>query len=329
MSTREGGTETQGARQRTRRNEASRKAKMGDASRQALAEGSRHPKASVSDQKAITQSEEAPVTARQNGTSSKSQPVQSGGKEGSRKGPPSVSATQQLRRKRSVTMPGSLFPRSASLEPEPTPAAQKTHDRQVHFTPHGAEGPTNLPPPPLLNPIAEVSQASDDQNEDNPFISQRKTPTQVDRITSNTRDAKRFLEDFNLSPRSSPTPVSPTVSRTVPPRRLLLASPSDGHPSPPAMSAKAKGKQRAVEPEDEFETGDTSQVLRVNGKVQELRQAREERWQKEVERGEDPETSIILEERERDKERISQLEAEVIALKKQVCSFRCRYIRIY
>ena len=216
-------------------------------------------------------------------------------------------------------MPGSLFPRSASLEPEPTPAPlDKTDGRHVHFTPGTNEVVQQTPSGPSLPPVPEVSQTSEDADGDNPFISNRKTPAQVDRITSNSQDAKRFLEDFNLSPRSSPTPVSPIASRTIPPRRLLLATPSDAHSSPPMLSAKAKGKQRAILPEEEYETGDTSQVLRVNGKVQQLRQAREEQWQKDLEGGEDPETTFMLEERERDKERILQLEAELAALKKQV-----------
>ena len=233
--------------------------------------------------------------------------------------PPPVVVAQELKRKHSATMPGSLFPRSASLEPEPTPAPlQKISDRHVHFTPRVAEDPqVNLSTLPLPS-IAEESRAIHGEDDDNPFLSQRRTPAQIDRITSNSQDAKRFLEDHDPSPRSSPTPVSPTISRLAPPKRLLFVTSSDGKPSPPAMSAKAKGKQRVVDTEDEYEVGDTSQVLRVNGKVRELRRAREEQWQKEQERCDDPETSIILEEREKDKERIVQLEAEVAALRSQV-----------
>lgn len=62
-------------------------------------------------------------------------------------------------------------------------------------------------------------------------------------------------------------------------------------------------------------------MLRVRGKEKELRAAREEHIRKEQDRGEDPETSVYFEERERDKERIRALEEEVESLKQQVRVF--------
>lgn len=154
------------------------------------------------------------------------------------------------------------------------------------------------------------------EEHDNPFLSTG-TPANVDRITSNSDDAKRFLESFALSPHDSPIPDTPIPQRTAPPKRLLLLDPS----SPvPVISAKAKGKQKAADLGDEYEE-DNSQVVRVRGKERELREAQEDHLRREQERGDDPETTLIFEDRERDRDRIKELEAEVAALRQQASSF--------
>ncbi|EKM57845.1 uncharacterized protein PHACADRAFT_251723 [Phanerochaete carnosa HHB-10118-sp] len=244
--------------------------------------------------------------------------------------PPSSTLDLQ-KRKRGITMPGSLFPRSPSLDP--TPAPQKAEDRQVHFMARHDEVKLELPSAPTMNEIAEEPEEPPDLSQfprpfehdegDNPFLPTGMTPALVERITSNTEDAKRFLEDFTASPRSSPIPDTPIPTRTAPPRRLLIESPI-GPEAPvnvlPVLSVKAKGKQKATEPEEVYEEGN-SKVLRVRGKERELLEVQEEHQQKEQDRADDPETTIILEERGRDKERIRELEAELVVLKRQVCRY--------
>lgn len=66
----------------------------------------------------------------------------------------------------------------------------------------------------------------------------------------------------------------------------------------------------------EMTPADAAKAHRV--KERELRQAREEQLRKELETELDPETTLIMEERERDKERIRQLEDEIAWLKSQV-----------
>lgn len=218
----------------------------------------------------------------------------------------SVSAPlpREVRRKPSTTMPGSLFPRSASLDPEATPAV---HDDRIYpqLSQVDSYKSSSMKNQRLRN-LPDLSSRSP-----NPFVSNKSVPAR--RVISTTEDAKRFLEEFNSSPPSSPTPAIPIAPRVGAPRRRSNTTGSE------TVSPSAKGKARAQDTGLELDLAETTRELRVRGKEQELRDAREEHVRKEQERELDPETSMIFEERQRDKQRIQSLEEEVAWLKRQVC----------
>ena len=83
-------------------------------------------------------------------------------------------------------------------------------------------------------------------------------------------------------------------------------------------SSKDKGKARALDWEFNFADMDASGEMRVRGMERELYEAREEQRRKELEDEFDINQSILMEERERDRERIRMLEEEVARLKSQV-----------
>lgn len=85
------------------------------------------------------------------------------------------------------------------------------------------------------------------------------------------------------------------------------------------VPTKNKGKGRALDWEYDFADGETSGEVRVRGMEQELYEAREEQRRKELEDEFDLNQSILMEERERDRERIRMLEEEVSKLRSQVC----------
>ncbi|KAI0090205.1 hypothetical protein BDY19DRAFT_905246 [Irpex rosettiformis] len=227
--------------------------------------------------------------------------------------PPLRTFSNVVKRKASATMPGSLFPRSASIEPDPTPgpasygllrertkllaAVSRTPLHSVGFA---KERLTTRPP---------VTQSPGDPN---PFLGITNTLARARGVIGSTEDAKRFLEDYNPSSPSSPSPAMPLPVRG--PRKSY--GPNDDETSAIVAHSKSKGKERARDAD--FEWDDNSRVLRVRGKEQELREAREEHIRKEQERELDPETTLIMEERYHDKERIRKLEAEVAWLKSQL-----------
>jgi hypothetical protein len=313
VSTREGVHGIQGGSQLTRLNGTGKSVAQKAPRRELISDQVRMPNLHVSELKASShpdlslQDEPCAVSEPQPGNAVVPEPQES-----FLRPPSSRRDVQPTKRKRGVTMPGSLFPRSPSLEPTPAPP-RKDGNRLVSFTVPVNETSSSSSTSRPLDTVAEEGQPTDNERDDNPFLS-KDTPAHVDRITSNSDDAKRFLEDFDLSPRSSPIPDTPILQRAAPPKRLLLVDPS----SPmPAISAKAKGKQKAIASDDVYEE-DNSQVVRFRGKERELREAWEGHLRKEQDRDGDSETTIILEERERDRERIRELEVEVAALKREV-----------
>jgi len=92
-------------------------------------------------------------------------------------------------------------------------------------------------------------------------------------------------------------------------------------PSPPRFSAKAKGKQRALEPPFDRDPGETTTEYEVRGKEWELVNVLESHKtaEKRLEDGTAAEDREQIElERDRDKERIRFLEQEVAQLKREV-----------
>ena len=95
----------------------------------------------------------------------------------------------------------------------------------------------------------------------------------------------------------------------------------DDFPSPPRLSAKVKGKQRAVEPPFDRDPGETTTEYEVRGKEWELVHVLESHKtaEKRLEDGTAAEDREQIElERDRDKQRIRILEQEVAQLRREV-----------
>jgi len=92
-------------------------------------------------------------------------------------------------------------------------------------------------------------------------------------------------------------------------------------PSPPILSAKAKGKQRAIEPPFGRDPGETTTEYEVRGKEWELvnvlesHKTAEKRLEDGAAAGDREQIEL---ERDRDKERIRILEQEVAQLRREV-----------
>lgn len=207
-----------------------------------------------------------------------------------------------LRCKASTTMPGSLFPRSASLEPDATSMIETSAVRPPRRTESGSCKPSSS----RTSSTQEVSFL----RSPNPFVTDHSAAARA--VISSTDDAIRFLEEYQSSPPNSPTPALTVSARGAAPGRRSSTADNVN------TFWKAKGKARATDSDVESDIADTSRELRVRGKERELRDAREEHLRKEQRRVLDPETSLILEERELDKEKIRKLEEEVAWLRSQV-----------
>lgn len=179
-----------------------------------------------------------------------------------------------------LTMPGSLFPRSESLIPEAIPAK---YQRAV-------PRPRTPSPPPPSTTVAESSDAAEDAIGSQPAESPHRGRSH-DRARENSVDSKRSVGELSVrdhSEVSAPAESNPRRSFDEPLERT-------------ARPRSSKGKERAY---------DTSGDIRVRGKEQELRQAREEQARNATERDDF--------ERERDKVRIKMLEEEVARLRAEV-----------
>ena len=97
--------------------------------------------------------------------------------------------------------------------------------------------------------------------------------------------------------------------------------PGEDVPSPPRLSAKAKGKQRASQPPFDRDPGETTTEYEVRGKEWELVNVLESQKtaERRLEDGPAAEDREQIElERDRDKERIRILEQEVAQLRREV-----------
>lgn len=210
----------------------------------------------------------------------------------------------QLRKKPSITMPGSLFPRSDSLQPEPHD--EEMESRRVRFLSASEDTYTHER---NSNPVPRTPQSTFDIDaEPGPSNSPHVTPEDQTgpspwrtRPIASVHDAvQRFTasggeeRDFSL---------------------LVVASPMDPADAespgatPPPGGVSRKGKERAVDDGDE----DLAFILdhhRVQDKEKQLDAVRRETGAKSKTTGD--------EERDRDKERIRILEEEVRMLKEEV-----------
>jgi hypothetical protein len=152
---------------------------------------------------------------------------------------------RRRRRSKSVTMPGSLYPRSPSVDPA-------TPYRAVRFSP--APGPSKSPSP-----------------------------------------VKAAIERFRVD--ADPSILLPHCSTQS------------------TLSPKAKGKQRAFDDGSDLFEPEHSGELRVRGKERELEQALQRQLENEIRRDHQ---SSAENERDKDKERIRQLEQEIRLLREEV-----------
>ena len=217
--------------------------------------------------------------------------------------PPPPVPTHALKKKTSVTMPGSFFPRSPSLEPDYATSLSEGQVRSLGVVMSNDQfmrevrndaGPSRTPGTPRLRRKSNSSI----QSEPSP------SPIAISGGPSVRGVVDRFTDD------ADPSLMLP--NNIISPERTISS------PRSQAKSAKAKGKERDLgEWEDEFSfSGDTSGEIRVRGIEQELLAAREEHYRNEMEQ--DPDSSVYVEQREQDQERIRTLEEEVAKLKHQV-----------
>lgn len=216
-------------------------------------------------------------------------------------GPPPLSILGRKRAK-SVTMPGSLFPRSPSVDPESSFAPLSSG--HVCFA-------QSLPPPEELEP--------------GPSRHDSVRPASSPPTQSPVKAAiQRFHGDKNADP-SILLPISPHSPSS---RNRGSGTRPCTNKSPTSLSSKAQGKQRAVDltdEEDDYLEGN----LHVRDKEHELEKAIQQHLENETRRErqatEEP-TDFNLQaaekERARDKERILQLEEEIRLLKEEV-RFHC------
>ncbi|KAI6129906.1 hypothetical protein EV401DRAFT_1927233 [Pisolithus croceorrhizus] len=199
-----------------------------------------------------------------------------------------------LRKKPSITMPGSLFPRTSSLEPEDL-ASQHGGMSSVVDLPGGGE--------------TQPTEGSSDA-----YVS----PWRARPVTSVQDAVQRFNvtsgdeADFSLRiPSPQPSPVN---FRAGPhPSDETLPQHRSGSPGPLLSS---KGKERMQDDDLMFIVGGTSDKSQVEAKERELATAREEQRQRENQSCE-ASSSSALDERERDKQRIKMLEEEVKRLREE------------
>jgi hypothetical protein len=206
-----------------------------------------------------------------------------------------------LKRRPSMIMPGSLFPRSPSVEPEHHNNASNREQR-VRFSSNTPKSPGA----PAQNPTTELP--STPRRRSNKGSSVRSA---VDKFSVGEHDADPSI--LLPSPKKSPLAVGTT--QYISSRRAEQDLPS-------ATSRKDKGKARAID-FSPVENPDSSGYLRVKGKERELLAAREELHANERRREiyDEAESSFLDEEehgRDSDKARIRMLEEEIARLKDEV-----------
>lgn len=193
-------------------------------------------------------------------------------------------------------MPGSLFPRSASTDPESPPRhTDDAEPRQVRFAPD------------VVSPPRKSTHEADHSTDPFPSI-----PSRLRSAPSVNAAVERFHVGADDADPAMLFPSPKGKGRaTAPPE-------DDGSPR---ISAREKGKGRACDVEED---ADTSGEVQVRGKERELFAAREEqkrnekrRWERDKEMDE-KDADERDREREKDKERIRMLEGEILRLKNEV-----------
>lgn len=207
-----------------------------------------------------------------------------------------------LRRQPSVTMPGALFPRSPSMDPE-APAAVARH---VHFPTKPTYFDYEVPVPGPSSPPERPQ-----------------LPSSIPR-GSRSRAASVSETSVRLSQQDGVDVVSSGPSWKGKGRQRANAADvflESEASSPPRPTGTGRGEDHTSDAGSERTGVDTSGEIRVRGKERELSAAREERrareqwWESEVE------TTLIREEKVEYQDKIKRLEEEVQWLKAEVCDF--------
>ncbi|KAF9533725.1 hypothetical protein CPB83DRAFT_902453 [Crepidotus variabilis] len=202
-----------------------------------------------------------------------------------------------LKRRPSMTMPGSLFPRSPSMEPE------HGHDQRVRFASKLLESPAVWHSPKKRVSSREQNKSS--QHSQRAFTPSASPPRRRNLDASVKAAVDRFHED-----EADPSILLPSPQTS--PHTLRKQQYSKGR----------KGKERAIEPIHLAEPA-SSGVLNVRGKEKELVAARAEldKNERRLEKNEADEPSLleqIKQDRDRDKTRIKMLEEEIQSLKQEL-----------
>ena len=205
---------------------------------------------------------------------------------------------RSMRRRSSVSMPGSLFPRSPSTEPDADLSAVEKEQR-VRFALHASDPQT--PQKQKSSKPLDGSASPSGSSRRHSQIAYSSVKTAVDKFHIGEDDADPSI--LLPSPKRSPHVLVP--SRNLQSR---ISSPS-------AVVTKRKGKDHSLEFVSD-DCGDASGFLRVKGKEKELIASREELYENERRDNEAP--SLSAEQAAHDKIRIKMLEEEIEKLKQEV-----------
>jgi hypothetical protein len=223
-------------------------------------------------------------------------------------------------------MPGSLFPRSPSLQTDSPPrSADDGDERRVQFAyeTENEAGPSRPRDIPRTKTSFEKSTSGSHSSTASVSPLTRRGVPSVRDAVRRFRVGEEDADASILLPRETVSPGKNKGKEKV----------RDEVPTPSPISLRNKGKERAQEggvPEsecgyDNVRAAETSGDVRVRGKERELVEAREEHMRKERrrEREKDRDTDSVAEEekereRGRDKERIRMLEEEIRMLKEEV-----------
>ena len=219
---------------------------------------------------------------------------------------PKPQLSRSLRRRPSVSMPGSLFPRSPSTEPDTEPSAVEKEQR-VRFSLHtpDPQSPQKQKSSKPLDGSASTSGSSRRHSQMVP--SSAKIAVDKFHIGEDNADPSILLP----SPKRSPHVL--VTSRNLQSRRI--SSPS----SPSSVTTKHKRKDHSVELFSD-DCGNASGFLRVKGKEKELIVSGEELYENGRRYSEAPALTVEQAEHDHisDKIRIKILEEEIQKLKREV-----------
>lgn len=218
--------------------------------------------------------------------------------------PAPLPLTRALRHQPSITMPGALFPRSPSMDPEATAAVA----RHVHFPTKPTYFDYEVPVPgPSSFPERQLPPRSI------PCESRSRSGSVSETSTRRAQESGRDAGDTVLS--------VPSWKEKGKQRANAMDVFLESEASSPPHPTTGRGEDHETDAGPELKGADASGEIRVRGKerelsaVRELRREREQLWESEVE------TTVIREEKAEYEDKIKRLEEEVQWLKAEVCDF--------